>query len=84
MTRTARSDTPSALLKDRSLARNGRDKHLQKGGFHGWGSIKDEAYLESAALEDEAQEMLEEEQEEVITRPRRPSTLGEVKGTLRQ
>lgn len=82
MTRTARAETPSALLKDRSVPRNGRDKHLQKGGAHGWGSIKDEAKLERAAEEDEEMEKLEEEVEEVQTRPRRGSTLGEVKGEL--
>jgi hypothetical protein len=83
MTRTARAETPSALLKDRSLPRNGRDKHLQKGGAHGWGSIKDEAKLERAAEEDaEAMDWFEEEEEEAapLNRPRRGSTLGEVKG----
>jgi hypothetical protein len=85
MTRTARAETPSALLKDRSLPRNGRDKHLQKGGAHGWGSIKDEAKLERAAEEDEAMERFEEEEEEEapLNRPRRGSTLGEVKGQFK-
>jgi len=81
MTRTARAETPSALLKDRSLPRNGRDKHVQKGGVHGWGSIKDEVKLERAAEEDEAMDKFEEEEEEApLNRPRRGSTLGEVRG----
>lgn len=86
MTRTARASSPQALLKDRSLARNGRDKSLKKGGVHGWGSISDEADLEREALDDEKlekqQELLEEVQSDVPQgRQRSGSTLGEVKGT---
>jgi hypothetical protein len=85
MTRTARASSPQALLKDRSLARNGRDKSLKKGGVHGWGSINDEAYLERDALDDEMldkqQELLDERQSDVPQRRERSgSTLAEVKG----
>lgn len=84
MTRTERSANPHALVKDRSVARNGRDKSLQKGGVHGWGSIKDEADLERAAEYDEAREEEEEavaeEEGEAPRRARRASTLGDAKG----
>lgn len=43
MTRTERASSPRALLKDRSLARNGMDKSLKKGGAAGgWGTLSDE------------------------------------------
>ena len=94
MTRTARASSPQALFKDRSVARNGRDKSLKKsgGGSHGWGNIKDEAALEHEALDDEQREYEEEQKEQeqesgvnegaekIQGRPRRASTLGEVKG----
>lgn len=81
MTRTARAESPQALIKDRSLARNGRDKSLKKGGVHGWGSLKDEAMLVDAAEDDESREVEEEAAEtETPRRERRASTLGEVKG----
>ncbi|KIM24939.1 hypothetical protein M408DRAFT_331424 [Serendipita vermifera MAFF 305830] len=81
MTRTARTETRAALIKDRSVPRNGRDKSLQKGGVHGWGSLKDEADYERAAQEDEEREKLEDEETEAPRRERRGSTLGEVKGS---
>ena len=85
MTRTARASSPLALLKDRSLARNGRDKSLKKGGVRGWGSISNEAYLEREALDDEMMEKQQElwEQSQSHAPPRRErsgSTLGEVNG----
>lgn len=79
MTRTARAENPAALVKDRSIARNGRDKSIQKGGFHGWGNIKDEATLEREGQEDEEVEKVDEDIE-APRRERRGSTLGEVKG----
>lgn len=81
MTRTARAENPAALVKDRSVARNGRDKHVQKDGTHGWGNVKDEADLEREGLEDEVIDRLNEEVE-VPRRERSGSTLGEVKGSL--
>jgi hypothetical protein len=51
-------------MKDRSIARNGRDKSLKKGGFNGWGDLKHEAELEQEAQEDEARERAEELREE--------------------
>ncbi|KAG8841446.1 hypothetical protein FRC20_005036 [Serendipita sp. 405] len=100
MTRTARASSPQALFKDRSLARNGRDKSIKKNGAgaHGWGSLKDEADLELAAEDDEARDQEEEEAEnnqqegtsvggeeeaDAPRRQRRPSTLGEVKVTVK-
>ncbi|KAF8241112.1 hypothetical protein L208DRAFT_1383557 [Tricholoma matsutake] len=55
MTRTARSSFPRAIVKDRSESKTGLDKSLRKNGagMHNWGSLADEGYLESAALEDE-------------------------------
>ncbi|CAG8731991.1 579_t:CDS:1, partial [Acaulospora colombiana] len=67
MTRTARASSPQALMKDRSVARNGRDKSLKKGGFHGWGDLKHEAELEQAAQEDEARDREEERREDSNT-----------------
>ncbi|KAI0049488.1 hypothetical protein FA95DRAFT_1581710 [Auriscalpium vulgare] len=55
MTRTERSTSPRALLKDRSEARNGYDNSLRKGGAgaHNWGSLEDEARYENEGLADE-------------------------------
>jgi len=55
MTRTERSTSPRAVLKDRSESKSGFDKSLRKGGAgaHNWGSIRDELDLERDALEDE-------------------------------
>ncbi|CCA69201.1 hypothetical protein PIIN_03101 [Serendipita indica DSM 11827] len=76
--------------RDKSIKKNG-------GGAHGWGNIKDEATLEDEALDDERREYEEEQkeleqeqesgnieggEEKIQGRPRRASTLGEVKGTF--
>ncbi|KAI0314681.1 hypothetical protein OF83DRAFT_1267203 [Amylostereum chailletii] len=62
MTRTERSLSPRALLKDRSEARNGYDSSMRKGGAgaHNWGSLEDEARYEDEAFEDGAAEFAEE------------------------
>jgi len=58
MTRTERSHSLRALLKDRSEARNGMDSSLPKGGAgaHNWGSLEREFDYENAAIADEAAE----------------------------
>ena len=65
MTRTARASHPRALMKDRSLSRNGFDSHIRKNGAgaHNWGSIDDEDVLESGAMEDEEFEKAEDTEE---------------------
>jgi len=59
MTRTERSHSLRALVKDRSEARNGMDTSVPKGGAgaHNWGSIHSEYYHENAAIVDEAEEL---------------------------
>ncbi|RPD60668.1 hypothetical protein L226DRAFT_576721 [Lentinus tigrinus ALCF2SS1-7] len=61
MTRTARASYPNAIAKDRSEAKNGKDKHIPKGGAgtHNWGRLEDELELENAAFEDEQAEFEE-------------------------
>jgi len=61
MTRTERSAFPRAVVRDRSESKSGLDKSLRKngGGYHNWGSLADEGYLEAAALEDEQRELAE-------------------------
>ena len=63
MTRTERAAFPRALMRDRSESKSGLDKSLRKGGsgHHNWGSILDEGYLESAAVEDEEQALATEQ-----------------------
>lgn len=63
MTRTERAAFPRALFRDRSESKSGLDKSLRKsgGGNHNWGSIHNEGYLESAALEDEGKAFAAEE-----------------------
>jgi len=58
MTRTERSLSPRAIIKDRSESKSGMDKALRKGGAggHNWGNINDEYFLETEALDDERQE----------------------------
>ena len=58
MTRTERSLSPRAIIKDRSESKSGMDKALRKGGAggHNWGSVNEEYLLESEALDDERQE----------------------------
>ena len=60
MTRTERSLSPRAILKDRSESKTGMDKALRKGGAggHNWGNINDEYSLETEALDDERQELV--------------------------
>ncbi|KAI0061132.1 hypothetical protein BV25DRAFT_1839181 [Artomyces pyxidatus] len=67
MTRTSRSTSPRALLKDRSEARNGYDNSLRKGGAgaHNWGALGDEARFEDDALGDEEADFADEERESV-------------------
>ncbi|KAG6337005.1 hypothetical protein ID866_2065 [Astraeus odoratus] len=62
MTRTERASFPRALVRDRSQSKSGLDSSLRKGGggYHNWGSIADEGYLEAAAWEDGARELAEE------------------------
>ncbi|EGO01155.1 hypothetical protein SERLA73DRAFT_179248 [Serpula lacrymans var. lacrymans S7.3] len=61
MTRTERSVFPRAAVRDRSESKSGLDKSLRKngGGYHNWGSLADEGYLEAAALEDEQRDLAE-------------------------
>jgi hypothetical protein len=58
MTRTERSHSLRALVKDRSEARNGMDSSVPKGGAgaHNWGSVNSELYYENAAMTDETYE----------------------------
>jgi hypothetical protein len=58
MTRTERSHSLRALIKDRSEARNGMDTSLPKGGAgaHNWGSLESEFLYETDAIADEAAE----------------------------
>ena len=58
MTRTERSLSPRAIIKDRSESKSGMDKALRKGGAggHNWGSVDQEYLLETEALDDERQE----------------------------
>ncbi|KAH9993324.1 hypothetical protein BJV74DRAFT_962225 [Russula compacta] len=58
MTRTERSHSLRALLKDRSEARNGMDSSVPKGGAgaYNWGSIDSEFDYENAAIADGAEE----------------------------
>lgn len=54
MTRTERSQSLRALVKDRSEARNGMDSSVPKGGAgaHNWGSVDFELDYENAATYD--------------------------------
>ncbi|KII91617.1 hypothetical protein PLICRDRAFT_38423 [Plicaturopsis crispa FD-325 SS-3] len=72
MTRTERAIFPRAMVKDRHESRTGLDKHLRKngGGPHNWGALADEGDLESAAYEDEEEELRAE-------RARRVDSAGE-------
>ena len=58
MTRTERSHSLRALVKDRSEARNGMDSSTPKGGAgaHNWGSIEAEYDHENNAIADEVEE----------------------------
>jgi len=58
MTRTERSLSPRAIIKDRSESKTGMDKALRKGGAggHNWGNINEEYLLGAEALDDERQE----------------------------
>ncbi|KAH9973990.1 hypothetical protein BGW80DRAFT_197017 [Lactifluus volemus] len=62
MTRTERSHSLRALIKDRSEARNGMDSSLPKGGggAHNWGSLDSELRYENEAIADEADELEDE------------------------
>ncbi|KAF8496309.1 hypothetical protein JB92DRAFT_3126148 [Gautieria morchelliformis] len=54
MTRTERSFSPRAVIRDRSESKSGLDKSSRKGGAgaHNWGSYADEQDHEYRALED--------------------------------
>jgi hypothetical protein len=56
MTRTERSQSLRALVKDRSLSRSGMDMSVPKGGAgaHNWGSLDSESRYEDEAFDDEA------------------------------
>ena len=71
MTRTERSQSLRALLKDRSEARNGMDSSVPKGGAgaYNWGSIDSEFDYENAALADEAAEFDDQAEEAGGKRP---------------
>ena len=60
MTRTERSLSPRAIIKDRSESKTGMGKALRKGGAgsHNWGNINEEYYLETDALDDEREESI--------------------------
>jgi hypothetical protein len=62
MTRTERSHSLRALIKDRSEARNGMDSSLPKGGAgaHNWGSLNSELRHETEAIADEEDEFEDE------------------------
>ncbi|KAH8107499.1 hypothetical protein DFH11DRAFT_1636745 [Phellopilus nigrolimitatus] len=84
MTRTERSTSPRAILKDRSESRSGYDKSLRKGGAgpHNWGSMRNELELERYALEDAE---LDTEELGAVTEPNaavRPSVDGPVESSL--
>jgi len=57
MTRTERSTSPRAILKDRTESKSGFNKSLRKqgAGGHNWGSLRDELDHEREALEDNGQ-----------------------------
>ncbi|KIY42990.1 hypothetical protein FISHEDRAFT_78956 [Fistulina hepatica ATCC 64428] len=57
MTRTERSISPRAIMRDRS-SRTGFDKRVPKdgAGTHNWGALSDEREHEDAAYEDEEHE----------------------------
>ena len=59
MTRTARSSSIKAIIKDRSESRNNRDNSLRKGGagHHNWGSMADEARFEDEVYEEDLNEL---------------------------
>ncbi|TFK96238.1 hypothetical protein BDV98DRAFT_586503 [Pterulicium gracile] len=59
MTRTERTVSPRAILRDRSESKTGLDRSLRKGGAggHNWGSMKDERELEEAGYDDEQREV---------------------------
>ena len=65
MTRTERAAHPHALIKDRSVSKNGMDARLPKGGAggHNWGDLSREQYLEEAATYDEQEDFIEEGRE---------------------
>jgi len=73
MTRTERSQSLRALIKDRSEARNGMDSSLPKGGAgsHNWGTIQSEFDYETAAIDDEAAELKDQAGEAGSKRPSR-------------
>jgi len=62
MTRTARSSSLRAILRDRSESKSGHDKSVRKNGAgpHNWGDFAHEADLEFAAMDDERLEYDEE------------------------
>ncbi|KAH8827151.1 hypothetical protein DL96DRAFT_1710297 [Flagelloscypha sp. PMI_526] len=67
MTRTARSSSLKALIKDRSESRNNRDQSLRKGGAgqHNWGAMRDEGQYN----DDEFDEQPEEDSAGIDSKP---------------
>lgn len=65
MTRTARAAHPHALIKDRSVSKNGMGLRLPKGGAggHNWGDLSREQYLEEAASYDEQEDIVQQGRE---------------------
>ncbi|KZT71535.1 hypothetical protein DAEQUDRAFT_724052 [Daedalea quercina L-15889] len=74
MTRTERSAYPHALIKDRSVSKNGMDTRTPKGGAggHNWGNLSRERDLEEAASYDEQDDFVSEGRE--VPAPPRPAT----------
>ncbi|KAI0305100.1 hypothetical protein B0F90DRAFT_1808952 [Multifurca ochricompacta] len=79
MTRTERSHSLRALIKDRSEARNGMDNSVPKGGAgaHNWGSLGSEIYFENDAPVDGDAEFEDQAKETGVskTRPKKPTAV---------
>jgi len=72
MTRTERSHSLRALLKDRSEARNGMDSSVPKGGAggHNWGSL-DQVHEITALVDEDAD--FEEGEATLSQKPEKPA-----------
>ncbi|KAI0732817.1 hypothetical protein C8Q72DRAFT_881746 [Fomitopsis betulina] len=76
MTRTARAAHPHALIKDRSVSKNGMGLRLPKGGAggHNWGDLSREQYLEEAASYDEQEDIVQQGRQVPAENAERPTT----------
>ncbi|EPS98775.1 hypothetical protein FOMPIDRAFT_1024506 [Fomitopsis schrenkii] len=76
MTRTERAAHPHALIKDRSISKNGMDTRLPKGGAggHNWGDLSREQYLEDAAAYDEQEDFVQQGGQPPVENVERPTT----------